>query len=98
MSIYNCHSIATGDFRIVKWDEDLNIQNIYQLYPGRGGMYHCQCFQGGKPSCRHREMLKVFLYYEKVDSTTFLDFDRNFWVEPLKKVLDIARQKCDDVQ
>jgi hypothetical protein len=82
MSLYNCHRTSIG-YRMTKWDDDLDIESSYELSTIQGRVL-CPCFQGGKPSCRHRDMLAAFIKYKTVDTDLFYDYDRRKWARPLK--------------
>ena len=72
--LYNCKSI-NGDYRITKFDEDLNVESSYLCTETE-----CECPAGRRPKCRHREMLPYFLNKKAVDTHLFFDFDRGGWV------------------
>lgn len=77
MPLYNCRSIATG-YRIVKFDDDLNVETIYELSSIRG-RYRCPCFRGNSATCRHREMLAEFIKAKQINTALFYDYDNNSW-------------------
>jgi len=85
--MYNCKRIPTG-WRIIKWSDDLEVEASYELELVRGWSYRCQCFQGNKPSCRHRVMLEAFIKYKALDSNLFYDYDGGKWVTPVKEPFD----------
>lgn len=83
MTLYSARTIPTG-FRMVKWDDDLNVEAIYDMKQTSRAT-HCSCFQSNKPSCRHREMLKVFQAKKAVNKGRFYDFDHKRWYPALKE-------------
>jgi len=73
--LYNCHH--SGDqYRITKFDEDMNPQGSYLTT-----LDECNCPAGVRPTCRHRQMLPKFLARNHVGDEWFFDFDRGGWVQ-----------------
>lgn len=73
--LYNCRH--DGDqYRITKFDEDMNPQGSY-LTDGEA----CECPAGVRPTCRHRQMLPKFIGRSHVGDEWFFDFDRGGWVQ-----------------
>lgn len=71
MSLYNCRSTKSPEtFVITKFDSDLNPEASYSITA-----HVCQCPAYRRPSCRHRDMLPVFLRHGRVDSGWMLDWD-----------------------
>jgi hypothetical protein len=78
MTLYNLRT-ALDDFRITKFDADLNVESSYLLsntfdQAGRPELV-CECPAGVRPSCRHRQMLPDLL--PLVDTEYFWDFERH---------------------
>lgn len=69
MTTYNCkHS---GDqYRITKFNRDGDTESSYLC-----SHHECECPAGSRPTCRHRQMLPVFLDLNLVNSHLFLDWD-----------------------
>ncbi len=82
MSLYTCRR-TDGGFRVVKFDEDVNVLAIYDLELTRSWM-NCSCPASGKWTCRHREMIALFQSAGAVDRGQFLDYDSNRWRRPIK--------------
>lgn len=76
MSLYNLRS-ADGDWRITKFDNDLNPESSYFVSHDA-----CECPAGHRPSCRHRQMLPRMLAAQADDSPMFYDFDNDRWLAP----------------
>jgi hypothetical protein len=74
MTLYNLRS-ALDDYRITKFDRDLNPESSYLLGPDDRGAIQCECPAGVRPSCRHRQMLPHLL--PLVDTEWFWDFERS---------------------
>lgn len=73
--LYNCHH--SGDqFRITKFDDDMNPQGSYLVMEDE-----CDCPAGVRPTCRHRQMLPKFLARGHVGDEWFFDYDRGGWVQ-----------------
>ena len=73
--LYNCRH--DGDqYRITKFDDDMNPQSSYLCTE-----IECECPAGVRPSCRHRSMLPKFLMRKHVGDEWFFDFDRGGWVQ-----------------
>lgn len=71
--LYNCHT--DGDnYRITKFN-DGEIESSYLC-----STTECQCPAGHRHSCRHRQMLPLFLARGAINSFWFLDFERKGWV------------------
>jgi hypothetical protein len=83
MSLYNLKKTPDG-YRMVKFDQNLNIESVYEIQYRRGRFY-CDCPAGGKSStCRHREMIQEFTRHRAVNSGKFFDFENRTWVAPIK--------------
>jgi hypothetical protein len=85
MTLYNLKS-ALDDFRITKFDRDLNPESSYLLGPDDRGTIQCECPAGVRPSCRHRQMLPHLR--PLVDTEWFWDFERSVTCDSNGKVLD----------
>jgi len=73
--LYNCRH--DGDqYRITKFDDDMNPQGSYLL-----SLEECECPAGVRPTCRHRKMLPKFIARGHIGDEWFLDFDRGGWVQ-----------------
>lgn len=79
MILYSC--AHDGDqYRITKWDEDMNVQSSYLCTTKE-----CECPAGSRPMCRHREMLPQFIDREgAIGKGWFLDYDNGGWYEPFE--------------
>src|SRR6266853_4582082 len=73
--LYNCRH-AGDQYRITKFDSDMNPQGSYLLM-----LEECECPAGVRPTCRHRQMLPKFIAREHVGDEWFFDFDRGGWVQ-----------------
>ena len=71
-------------YRVAKFDEDLNFLEEYNLTELPGGAMICNCPAGGRPTCRHRKMLRIFQAQKRIDSGWFLNFDKDTWTRPIK--------------
>lgn len=73
--LYNCRH--SGDqYRITKFDDDMNPQGSYLL-----SLEECDCPAGVRPTCRHRQMLPKFIARQHVGDEWLFDFDRGGWVQ-----------------
>lgn len=73
-TLYNC--MTDGDnYRITKFDDLGNPESSYLV-----DHETCQCPAGERHTCRHREMLPLFLKRNAVNTFWFYDFDRGGWV------------------
>lgn len=79
MSLYNLRFADFG-FTITKFDDDLNPQGSYNVGndPNTGQLY-CDCPAGQRHTCRHREMLPIFLDTNRVNTNWFYDYDAKGW-------------------
>jgi hypothetical protein len=82
MALYNLKSTPDG-YRMVKFDNGLDVVSIYNIQHIRGRFY-CDCPAGGKSStCRHREMISEFTRHKAVNSSRFYDFENKAWIKPV---------------
>ena len=73
--LYNCRH--DGDqYRITKFDSDMNVESSYVCTTEE-----CICPAGVRPTCRHRQMLPKFIARQHVGDEWFFDFDRGGWVQ-----------------
>lgn len=80
---YKIDSLGDGTFAIKKFDEDLNFVETYYMSEVSTHSIICGCPAGGRPTCRHRKMLRIFQAEQKIDSGWFYHFDKDSWIEPL---------------
>lgn len=73
MTFYSMRS-HDGGFSITKFDADLNPLDTYQVSPDA-----CTCPAGVRPSCRHRQMLPVFIAADAIDQPMFWSFEEQAW-------------------
>ena len=77
--LYNMRSTPDG-YRMVKWDEWLNIEAIYNITYNRGRHY-CDCPQGQKHStCKHRDLIPVFAGHKAINSGKFYCQETEEWI------------------
>lgn len=69
-------------YRICKFDDLLNVLTVYELTQRRGWI-SCPCFQGGKSTCRHREMVSIFMQCNRIDKGWFYEYNTGQWLKPL---------------
>lgn len=86
MSHYNCRQTETpGTYLFTKFDEDLNIvdDSVYLTSESE-----CTCPAGSRATCRHRQMLPIFLAYDRIDTGWFYQFETSSWSEPFESLDD----------
>ncbi len=91
MSLYQCRS-EDGGLRVVKFSDDLEVESVYHLRRNRG-RFSCECFAANRPSCRHREMIKVFIETSGIDTGRFYDWDHGKWRPSLRRLLWPQRKR-----
>jgi hypothetical protein len=67
---------------MVKFDEGLNVLTVYELTIRRGWI-SCQCFRANRETCRHRQMIALFVQHDRVDKGWFYDYGSGEWLKPL---------------
>src|SRR5882724_4244811 len=73
--LYNCRH--SGDqYRITKFDSEMNPLSSYLCT-----FEECDCPRGPHPTCRHRQMLPMFINRQHIGDEWFLDFDHGGWVQ-----------------
>lgn len=92
---YNLRRMPDG-YRMVKFDFLFNVEAVYYIRFSRGRFY-CDCPAYKNVSCKHRDMVPIFLDHKAVDSGKFLCYDTGEWhpmVEGLTEYdIDIQVQK-----
>jgi hypothetical protein len=84
-TLYNMRRTPDG-YRMVKWDQHLNIEAVYNILYRRGRHY-CDCPQGGKgPTCRHRDMIPLFNSRKAIDKGIFYCYETGEWDAHLLKI------------
>lgn len=67
---------------VKKVDFDFNPSGEYHVSRvGAGHNLMCDCFAGTKSTCRHRTMLPIFEFENKIDTNQWYNFDKQSWVE-----------------
>jgi hypothetical protein len=77
--LYNAKS-ANGAYRITKFTSDLDVEASYLTTEKE-----CSCPAAARPTCRHRQMLPMFIGAQRVDSFWFLDWEAGRWKDPFNK-------------
>lgn len=88
MSHYNVKSTETsGTYLFTKFDDDLNIvdDSVYLT-----SLEECSCPAGSRATCRHRQMLPMFLTTDRADTGFFYCFETSSWSEPFEALDDGA--------
>jgi len=94
--LYNVRNISPYAYRMVKFDDWFNVETSYLLYqPYNKYYYVCNCFQSNKPSCRHREMLSMFIKEKKVNTGWFYNYDTKVWERPVNDPVRVMIQKIE---
>lgn len=78
-------------FEVKKFDEDFNYLQTYhatEMGQNDANMI-CSCPAGSKPTCRHRQMARIFEAEEKLGTGEFYHFDKKKWYPALKDELDV---------
>lgn len=72
--LYNCK--VDGDhYRITKFTPDLEVESTYLTSESE-----CECPAGHRHTCRHRQMLPMFIEKPATRGQYFLDFERKVWL------------------
>jgi len=79
-----------GEYFIAKLDRDYNPEGIYTL-----SARECSCPRSHKHTCRHREMLPVFLKAGHVDDGWFLEWETRQWRRPLASEASLQGEDQD---
>jgi hypothetical protein len=92
---YSCRAllepgVPVRDYRITKFDEDWNVLSSYET-----STHGCECPQGHKASCRHREMLVMFQSAGHIDDGWLLDWHTRLWWEPSGDATNILNERSD---
>ncbi len=79
MSLYNMKKLSPDveAYRMVKFDDHLNVEKVYELNFKR--KWHCNCEAYQRPTCRHREMAPLFIKARKVNSEFFYCYEKEEW-------------------
>lgn len=82
-TLYAVRSCPTG-YRMMKFDDLLNLEVIYNLRHTRQLLY-CDCpgFQKNY-GCKHIQIVNLFISHERMDKGWFYDHDNGKWEKPLK--------------
>jgi hypothetical protein len=83
-NLYTVRGREKGLFEVIKFDEDLNPEETYHIseLDELGASVICTCFAGSKPTCRHRQMVRVFQAENRIDSGWMYNFDKKQWFKP----------------
>lgn len=75
MSLYNAHG-SGHTLQVTKFDDDLNAEASYNVSDST-----CDCPAGGRPTCRHRQMLP--LLRRRMNTAWFWNHDYERWEDPM---------------
>lgn len=90
--------VEDGSYRITKFDNMFNPLRSYYIYQKTwNGRELCTCQFGLYPTCRHRDMLHIFLSMHRVNSGWFYNYydgkRPGKWERPLNDPVRIINQK-----
>lgn len=72
-----------GIYTVRKFDEGSGILvETYTVSEITESAMVCTCFAGGRPTCRHRQMLRLFQAEERVGQGWMYKYDAKIWVPP----------------
>ena len=80
MTIYNMKSNGIDSYRLVKFDNSLNVEAVYNLMFYRG-RWRCDCPASNRSTCKHREMAPKFIIARKVNKDYFYDYEKGEWMQ-----------------
>lgn len=83
---YNVKRMPDG-YRMVKFDNLYNVEAVYNIRFSRGRFY-CDCPASNNASCKHRDMIPVFIDYKAVDSGKFLCYETGEWHPAIEGIPD----------
>lgn len=70
-----------SQYAVHKMDKDWELITTYVVYRGSTPERNsCNCFAASKPTCRHREMVKLFEKEQKVNSREAYEYDKKRWI------------------
>ena len=74
-------------WNVVKMERDHDVVEIYDvsrhvLGQDSTAIWGCGCYASNKSTCRHREMVKLFLEEGAVGSRKAYDYDKQKWILP----------------
>jgi len=82
----NVYTVNQGSgptyFEVQKFDEDLNLEGTHHVSEIGMGLYICSCPAGGRTSCRHRDMVRLFCQQQLVGKRWTYHFDKQKWSPP----------------
>lgn len=82
MSLYTIqNTVRDNEYRIIKFDKDINIQSIYKIRAGR--VLSCNCFQGNRNNCRHRDIFREFYREKRIGRGYFWNYEGRQWQQPI---------------
>src|SRR5262249_6103834 len=84
MSRYNLRSVSQSHFQMAKFDDDLNVEAVYNLI-AKGPGFSCDCPASARvvkyKPCKHQRMIGLMM--GAVNTERFYDPDTRTWAEPL---------------
>lgn len=94
MSLYIVRRLGVHSFRMVKLDDDWNVEAIYILVERSPLTFSCDCFQKDKHECRHRRMMELFIQTkDRINTGWLYDYERKAWEPPIGGYLRAMRNK-----
>ena len=82
---YNVKPEGIG-WRVYKFSSDRDPQGSYFISSHNGQPSMCECFAGTKHTCRHRDLVRMFLMNEefrtKMINSWLYNYDKDKYIEP----------------
>lgn len=80
------YTVKTGTdtgWEVKKFDEDFRLSDTYYVDKNPNPTERmCTCFAGTKDTCRHRQIVTLFLTNGIIDSNKLYNFDKAKWYIP----------------
>ncbi len=77
--LYQIEQLEPGIFKAKKFNADLEFQHEYTLSEVSHDSVICTCFAGARPTCRHRQMLRLFQGLGKIGTREYYDMGNDTW-------------------
>lgn len=85
-ALYTIHPTKESKaWRVSKMSADLDVLESYHISEV-GHTLVCACPAGGRSTCRHREMLRLFQGLDRIGSGMFYQYDSKLWYNTMGEV------------
>src|SRR5689334_11496685 len=95
--VYSVRTVL-GGWRVVKFDQWLNVVTIREVRGTLVGTMTCSCYRKYHHTdyCKHRLMIPLFIQLDRVDKGWFYDYENQQWHTPVTEEFQLIKRRMKE--